>query len=113
MLTKKSFIAIMAAIKEQQDKDDENGNIMSRIADPKSECHEIIFTTPMVQQLIDILVDEFNREEHDVIGDDISYWIYEADYGNKFDKMWRKDRSEVPLKTAGDLYDWLVEQIET
>lgn len=109
MITKESFIAILDAIRTQSKQDDKNGDLLTLISDPAEQNYKVIFSTPIIQELINILSNEMKCQSTDSVGTDIEYWIYEAEYGEKFDKMWRKDGSEVSIKTAGELYDWLIE----
>jgi len=112
MITKQSFIAILDAIRTQNEIDDKNGDVLTTLADPNDQFHKVIFTTPIIEKLISILADEMQSKDIPQIGNDIEYWIYEAEYGERFDTIWREDGSEVSIKTAGDLYDWLVECIQ-
>lgn len=112
MITKTSFIAILDAIKMQIERDDKNGDLLTSLSDPAEQNYNVIFTTPIIEKLIQILADEMQSKDEPMVGNDIEYWIYEAKYGEQFDKIWRKDGSEVSIKTAGDLYDWLVECIQ-
>jgi len=114
MITKKSFIAIIKAIKKQQEADDKNGEILTRLADPEFQNHKIIFTTPIISQLLDILKAEMGCEEQDIVGDDISYWVYELDFGKKDNEMgiYRKDGTRYKLATPEDLYEYIVSPVE-
>ena len=42
----------------------------------------------------------------------IGYYIWEADWGETFDRVWDKDNNEIPLKTLEDLYNIIVEKGE-
>lgn len=112
MITKKSFIAMIDAIREQMVQDEKNGELISKLCDPAEQFYNTIFTTPITDKLIKILANEMQCQTSDQIDNDIAYWVYEAKFGEHFDKMWREDGSEVPLKTASDLYDWLLENIK-
>lgn len=112
MITKKSFIAMLDAIREQMNRDEENGRLMTLLSDPNEDGFNCVFTTPITSKLIQILADEMQSISEPVSGNDIEYWIYEAQFGEHFDKMWRADGSEVPLRTSSDLYDWLLENIK-
>lgn len=102
---------MLDAIREQMDQDDKNGYLISELCDPAEQSFRTVFITPLTDRLIKILADEMQCQTSDQIGNDIEYWVYEAKFGEHFDKMWREDGSEVPLKTASDLYDWLLENI--
>lgn len=110
MITKNSFIAILDAIRSQRELDDKNSDLLTQISDPAEQNYKVIFSTPIIQKLIKILVDEMGCTEDPQIGNDIDYWVYEAKYGEYLDKIWTKDGSEISIKTAGDLYDFLTEE---
>jgi len=112
MITKKSFIAILNAIRTQSEQDYKSGNLLTLLSDPAEQNYKVMFSTPIITELIKILVDEMKCETSDQIGNDIDYWIYEAKYGEHFDKIWKEDGSEVSIKTASDLYDWLLANIK-
>ena len=108
MISKQTFVMLMHAIQEQDKKDRDNGRLITKMGDPEFNNHGFIFTTPLVAVLINALEIEMKD-----VGNmsNISYWIYELDYGRKSDEMkvTRKDGSVVPMYTSHQLYDWLIE----
>lgn len=105
MITKTNFIKIINAIIEQDKQDDKTGDAITSILDQSH--YPAIFSTPLTQTLISILNNEVGGIEGDKnIGDDISYWLYEAKCGKHFDKVWVEGK-EISIKTPSDLYDYL------
>lgn len=106
MISKESFIKTLAAIRKQRELDNSNSELLTKFADPESDFRDVVFTTPMVGTIIEILASEMKSRQDAYFGNDIEYWIYEADYGENYDTIWQNDRA-VSVKTAGDLYDFL------
>lgn len=98
MITLKTFKNIIKAIKKQSDKEHKFCDALDEIIDgnfvPK-------MSTNILTALLDCLKDIFKDE-----GDWISWWLYERD-GNKSMKAYNKDKTEIKLDTAEDLYKFL------
>lgn len=110
MISKQSFVAILRAIREQEELDGKNGDLLTQLADPEFVEHKTIFTTPLISKLLNILKDEFELEDDKYIGNDISYFIYDLQWGTNEmakDCITRKDGSKVSLQTLEELYDWI------
>lgn len=111
MISKNTFVMLMAAIEKQSAKDRENGKLITRMGDPDINNHEFIFTTPLIDATITALQMEMD-DKNDSGWSDISYFIYELDFGKSFKlgAVKRADKSDVALFNAHQLYDWLLEQ---
>lgn len=69
-----------------------------------------IYNTEYEVMILDILQDVFNDKENDLIG----YFIYELNYGEKWEEscIRDKDGKDIPLRNAEELYDILVKNME-
>lgn len=113
MIKKTTFVSIINAIQAQDKLDSKNGEILTQLADPEFQNHGIIYTTPIIQELLKILKDECDLPDQKYIGDDISYYIYDLNYGTNDmanSCITRADGSKVSLTSPESLYDWIVEQ---
>ena len=105
MITKQSFISILEAIKKQDKRDDKTSDALNSLLVDSMGFYE----TPLVSDIINILAKEFNQEEDKYVGNDISYFIYDLDWGKDGkDAITLKDGSKVSITTPEELYDWLV-----
>lgn len=72
-------------------------------------CEDLWFFSPkdIVTLIIDMLVEMTGDDKKDPI---IDYWIYELEYGDKWveGSVTDKDGVDIKLKTASDLYKYLV-----
>ena len=107
MITRESFITIMDAIRTQRELDDNNGKLLTTFADPNSEFRDVVFTTPMVYTMMKMLASEMKCKQCPIIGNDIEWWIYESEHGDKFDTV-TQDGKTMSVRTAGDFYDFLI-----
>lgn len=112
MITKQAFSDLLKAIHQQSKLDDKHGDILTQLADPEFQSHKVIFTTPLIEAVLLILKNELGVKEERYIGDEISYWVWELEFGKKSEQLqvYREDGSIVPLKTPEQLYDWIIEQ---
>lgn len=114
MISKKAFVVLMKGIKDQHDKDRENGKLITKMGDPEFNNHTFIFSTPLINATLTALQIDCNDQGENGNWSDISYWIYDLDFGRNWKPkmVTRKDGSDVVLNTAHKLYDWLVEQYD-
>lgn len=114
-MKKETFVSIINAIKAQDEHDNRNGKLISQLTDPEFQQHGIIFTTPMVHSVIEALEQEFSLTTNGIYGSEVSYFIYDLNYGqNKMAVgcITRNDGSKVNLTTPEELYDWIIENNE-
>lgn len=112
MISKESFCSMLRAIQTQDEQDSKNGDVLTQLADPELQYHKVVFTTPLVAELLSILKAEFELADDKWVGDEISYFVYELNYGqneNAKDCIIREDGSKVSLTTPEELYDWIME----
>lgn len=108
MISKEKFVEYMQAIKNAFNKErafdkalcslNKDGEGMAMIY-----SDEITTMTKMVCDLMDI---EYNA--YDGFGDDIQYFIYECDWGNRDMAIEEADGEVIFLKTIEELYDYIV-----
>ena len=103
-MKKEQFIKTIEALQKQYEHDE-------RVCDLLSEAYPESTIMPydnsiIINQILDFLKSEFNDQEDSII----EYFIYELDYGKKYKKgmVTDSDGSEIELKTANDLWDYLV-----
>ena len=103
-LTKDQFVRVINDIKENEEK-------INRINDVLREnCEDAVYCPPSLHHtLLDLLQELFNDELTDWIG----YFIYDLDFGQKWEPgMVTDNGKDIPLKTAEDLYDLLIKNLE-
>ena len=103
MLSKELFIETIDFIRERNDKEHEIQKLF------REEFTDAIFWLycKYEHQLIKVLTEIMHDQENEWI----SYYCYEKDYGRD-DKLevFDKDKNQIPLKTAEDLYNLLVSE---
>jgi len=108
MITKKHFVNIINHLKEVNDFVNETNakaqelhdNIISDFFNASS------LSISFEDDLVNVLEDMFNT---DLIG----WWLYELDYGKKFEIEYLEENGFKPdLSTAEKLYDYLVENLK-
>lgn len=130
-LNKPQFVAIMTIIKDMMDRDFEFGNdileVFNKHNGGSSEnmpydmfnnlaLSEYNYNTvgKLIQWLVSIMGD---HSCGDKVSDSwISYYIYETDWGRKFDNspcVTAEDGSPIPFKTIGDVYDMIIKDKTT
>lgn len=111
-LTKKMFCEIIERLRDASDLQDkvnalfresrENVELDFMNAAALQISHE-----SSVVKLLEVLMDDVD----DIYGSNISYFIYELDYGRKYEPGMITDENnkEIDLSTAEKLYDYLVQ----
>ena len=68
-----------------------------------------ILSTNLIDAVVDMLEDVFN----DKVANWIQYWMFELEFGDSYKEgCITKDGEVVPMKTAEDLYDFLMYELE-
>ena len=106
-LPREKFTKYITSIKNQSNYIDEL-NSLNR----KYNIDASVFSSPLEDDLVDLLIYIFNDNKNDWI----SYWIYELDFGETADQMTASIESDIsdtgsfaiPLETIDNLYDLLV-----
>ena len=112
LITKQEFVKIINRLKETDDIKNKINDLIrtstdTRISDFTNAsslmiCHEDI--------VVELLKKMFDDTEDSVIG----YWLYECDYGRKYDEMGIYNYGKkLDLSTAEKLYDYLIEELES
>ena len=106
MLTKEQFIKSLTELK-QLEEDIEKVHLALRKLDPD-------FGGFYICRLSTLVVDLLQSSMNDKV-EDISYFIYELDYGKKWKKgtYTDKDKKDIKLKTMEDLYNLLIKNNKT
>jgi len=104
-MNKETFIKLMTNYKEL-DIDINNVNIAMRKLDPDFGGFCISRVATAILEVLQAALDDK--------GDWISYYIYDLEWGTKYKKgcIKEKDGKNIPLKTLGDLYNLLTENLE-
>lgn len=103
MITKQSFIKTIEAIESQFELDSKISDHLNALM---PESTESVFSTKLADEVVKILEQEFEDQ-----GDWISFYLYELDKEGGEAKAWHKNGDPIRLDSAGDLYDFLVENI--
>lgn len=103
MLSKELFIETIDFIRERNDKEQEIQKLF------REEFTDAIFWPYCKYE--DRLLKVLTEVMHDQENEWISYYCYEKDYGRD-DKLevFDKDKNQIPLKTAEDLYNLLTSE---
>lgn len=112
MLSRELFIETIEAIKKQYEHDINCSQIISKVYSNGFEANLMYENHYIMNQLVKLLQVAFNDEtEHSMI----EYFLWELDFGDKNSKLsaYRKDKSKINLSTAGHLYDYLIEEMNT
>jgi len=99
MIKLKTFKNIIKAIRKQSDKEFKFCDALDKIVDGRFIPQ---MSTDILEALFDCLKDVFDDKD-----DWISWWMYERDGNNKKMKAYHKDKTEIKLDTAEDLYKFL------
>ena len=103
MIKLKTFENIIKAIRKQQEKELEFCKALDKIVDGNFVPEmSIDITSALLDCLHDIFIDK---------GDWISWWLYERN-GDKSMKAYHKDKTEIKLDTAEDLYKFLKKNMQ-
>lgn len=108
-MTKEKFVEIINDIKKLH-KYEEDLYALNR----SYEYCEVDFQFPTLEDIVVTLLEEIFQctiDEH--VGSDISYFIYDLDFGKKWKPglITDKDGNDVDYSTAEKLYDYLVNNI--
>jgi len=98
MITLKTFKNIIKAINKQNEKEHKFCDALEEMIDGNFVPQ---MSTDILTTLLECLKDVFDDKD-----DWISWWLYERD-GNKSMKAYNKDKTEIKLDTAEDLYKFL------
>lgn len=111
-ITKKLFIETIMALKKQHIHDTKCAKKIKEVFPDAFEASLRYQNHYITNQLIKLLQVAFNDEtEHSMI----EYFLWELDFGKQNNKLsaYRKDKSKINLSTAGHLYDYLIEEMNT
>ena len=108
MITKKHFVNIINHLKEVNDFVNETNNKARNLHDSiiSDFFNASSLSISFEDDLVNVLEDMFNT-------DLISWWLYELDYGKKFEIGYLEENGFKPdLSTAEKLYDYLVKNLK-
>lgn len=105
-LTKEKFIQIMDALLEQDYENNKKNEAFQVLLPETFVCYTGDGLEPI---LLSILKEAFNDQ-----GDWIGYYIYELDYGRKYEEgcATYKDGGNIDISTPSSLYDFLIKNME-
>lgn len=104
MITKKQFIKYMNEFQHLEIIEDEITKAFRKLS---SDFNQIHFGR-YIDLISSILKDTFNDKN-----DWISYWIYDLEFGKKYEpNSVTMNKKPIKMKTAGDLYDVLMENLK-
>ena len=108
MLSKEIFVKAMKALQAMDEAEmtlDDTSNGAIRLFEWKPY-------SDLLATYIQVLEDAMGIETNDEYGSDISYFIYELDYGKKWttDSITTSDGESIDISTAEKLYDYLISE---
>lgn len=99
-MTKKQFITIINELKEYDKKIDQLMDVNFSLAMGIVEKYDLKDT------VVKSLEYAMNVNVDPRFGSDISWWVYETDYGKHTNKVWVHEK-EYTINTAEELYDFI------
>ena len=109
MLTKKEFVEIIEKLKEVNDFVDETNEKARKLHDAIiSDFYNTMSLSISHENIVVQLLEKIFNDK-----DILSWWLYELDYGRRYEKGCIKDRNgkDIDISTAEKLYDYLVEGV--
>lgn len=105
MITKDDFCKIINDLKRNDEFLDDIRDVFR-----KHQKEEQIYSTGLKDKIVNLLETIFDDNKTNWI----SYWIWELDFGEKYKEgdVTEKDGIVIPLKTAEELYDFLIKNME-
>lgn len=108
MISKKNFCMLINSIHEQD-------SVISELRESAPGLVEDLYdiTGPVATTMVDVLAEEMDLPNIEHIGNTISWWIWECDYGASHPDITFKDtktgrKKTLHLTTVEKLYDYLV-----
>lgn len=103
MITKPTFIALMEAVKSQEEKDLLIGKSIDVLGGDNN--NPFSYTTELCSDVLRQLSNELNDKDQT-----ISYYIYELDWGANTHGMsiYDKNHNNITPKNLSELYDYLI-----
>lgn len=104
MITKTDFCQVIEDLKQNEEYLDDIRNVFK-----KHRRETQVYSTGLENTIINLLETLFKDEEDNWI----DYWIWELDFGEKYEEgtVTDEDGSIIPLKTAEELYDFLIKEM--
>lgn len=104
MITKEKFCEVIDGLKHNEKYLDDIRDVFK-----KHRRETQIYSTGLENTVINLLETIFKDEEDRWI----DYWIWELDFGEKYEDgtVTDKDGTVIPLKTAEELYDFLIKEM--
>jgi hypothetical protein len=103
ILNKTEFCEVMNNLKQT----DECIDILNNVFKTHNKDIKIYSTLYEFTDILKVLKIMFNDDEI------IDYWVYDLNYGEKYSDgcITEKDNTEIVLKTAEDLYEYLIKEM--
>lgn len=113
MITKKEFVEIIDRLRNYNDLKDKINDLFQDLIDNKEQdfCNAGSICIVHESIVIKLLENMFN-DNNEI--SNISWWIYELDYGREYKKgcIIDKEGKAIDLSTSEKLYDYLIENME-
>lgn len=114
-ITKQKFVQILDTIRQVHDFTDDIASLKNKYNSPliKHSLIDNFFIDNFEDEVIDLLALLTRCKSNDDYGTDISYFIYDLDFGRKYkDGMVVENGKNVDFSSADKLYDYLSEVYE-
>lgn len=109
-MEKQTFIDAIQSLDEQYQLDRKNASLLSKVFTEARSADLLPNNSLLTNSIVRILQEEFQDDNKDSW---IEYFCYELGFGRKNDKLkvYAKDKTEIPLSNAEDLYNLLISEI--
>ncbi len=105
MITKREFCEVISKLKQ-------NDDFLNDLCDVfrKHQREDQVYSTGLEDVVVNLLELIFDDKENQWI----AYWIWECNYGETYEDgdVTESDGTPIPLKTAKELYNFLIENME-
>lgn len=112
-ITREQFIDIVNSLKKQRDRNRQIAKNINAICSPNGENQDVIFTTPLEEEVIAFLEEILCLKVEGADGNTwLSYFIYELDYGDSMlarHCIKNSDGTTSGLTSVGQLYDFILQ----
>lgn len=112
-MTRELFISSIEALEKQMKYDIELSERLGKVYENAFEANLMYNNEILSEALLNILKEEMNDKEKDKYGYGwINWFCYETNFGkeNFRIKAYDKNKEEIKMENAGDLYDFLVKE---
>ena len=113
MITKEQFVHYIDIIKTLMEKADMLNDALQNF----DECSDFsgFSNFRAINALVELLEDIFHEDRSVEYPTNISYFIYDLEFGSKWteDSIWDENENSIDISTPEKLYDYLIENLKS